>query len=339
MFFCTGKNIGLKYLRLFPGGKLVLLMCKNCGCSFLIIVFCFSYSGWAVGPSGGVVEPDLVERMKLGGLADGHFSYGPSFLDLPREPFSDERHSFGDGQLHSCEPYLEMERKFFSDNAEIMRENYFDVGLLLGEDPVEDVAVEEAINIDDLVPVRSAEEIQWQIDAANHIASMEIVRFAPADSDSESGGTMERVTVPVVVEAVGETVDAGEAAGFAGVCADNASVLVAAAGGDDVGETVEGGDRVGETVEGVDRVGETVEGGDHVGETAEGGDHVGEAAGGWDEALSGPGPSGGDASMDDFLPRPRPWFFSFLTSSDAAGDEVTVFFLFLIWRSVLLLNC
>jgi hypothetical protein len=110
---------------------------------------------------------------------------------------------------------------------------------------------------------------------------------------------MMRVTAPVVVEAVGETVDAGEATGSAGVCADNASALVAADGGDDVGEAVEGGD------------------------------HVGEAADGWDEALSGPGPSGGDASMDDFLPRPRPWFFSFLTSSDAAGDEVifSIFFL------------
>jgi hypothetical protein len=26
--------------------------------------------------------------------------------------------------------------------------------------------------------------------------------------------------------------------------------------------------------------------------------------------------------MDDFLPRPRPWFFSFLTTSGAASDEV-----------------
>ena len=50
--------------------KLWLLISNN-------FSFCFSYSGWAVGPSGGVVEPDLVERMKLGGLADGHFSYGP----------------------------------------------------------------------------------------------------------------------------------------------------------------------------------------------------------------------------------------------------------------------
>ena len=238
------------------------------------------------------MEPDLVERMKLGGLADGHFSYGPFFLDRPREPFSDERHSFGDGQLHSCEPYLEMERKFFSDNAEIMRENYFDVGLLLGEDPVEDVAVEEAINLDDLVPIRSAEEIQWQIDAANYIAGMEIERIAPADSDCENEGTMERMTAPVVVEAVGETVGAGGATGSADICAGNASVLVAAAGSDDVGEVVGGSD------------------------------HLGEAADGRDEALSGPGPSGGGASMDDFLPRPRPWFFSFLTTSGAASDEV-----------------
>jgi hypothetical protein len=80
-------------------------------------------------------------------------------------------------------------------------------------------------------------------------------------------------------------------------------------------------------------------GGDDVGEAVGGSDHVREAADGRDEALSGPGPSGGDASMDDFLPRPRPWFFSFLTSSDAAGDEVIVYFLFFTWRSILLLNC
>ncbi len=184
------------------------------------------------------MEPDLVTRMMLGGLSDGHFSYGPSFPGLLREPFSNERHLFGDSQLHTCEPYLEMERKFFSDNVEIMRENYFDVDLLLGEDPVEDLAVEEAINYDDLVPVRSAEEILWQITAANDIANMEIVRLAPADSDSENEGTMERVTAPVVVKAVGESVDASEATGSAGICADNAFALVAAAVGDNVGEAV-----------------------------------------------------------------------------------------------------
>ncbi len=232
------------------------------------------------------MEPDLVTRMRLGGLSDGHFSYGPSFPGLLREPFSNERHSFGDSQLHTCEPYLEMERKFFSDNAEIMRENYFDVGLLLGEDPVEDLAVEEAINYDDLVPVRSVEEILWQFATANDIANVDIVRLAPADSDSENEGIMERVTAPVVVEAVAESVDAGEATGFLGLGANNATALEAAAGGDDVGEAVDGRG----------------------------------------EALSGPGPSGGSASMDDFLPRPRPWFLPFLTSSDAAGDEVILLF-------------
>jgi hypothetical protein len=151
---------------------------------------------------------------------------------------------------------------------------------------VEDLAVEEAINYDDLVPVRSAEEILWQVAAANGIANVEIVRLAPADSDSENEGTMERVTAPVVVEAVGESVDAGEATGSVGIGANNASALVAAAGGDNVGEAVDGRD----------------------------------------ETLPGPGPFGGDASMDDFLPRPRPWFLPFLTSSDAAGDEVILLY-------------
>jgi hypothetical protein len=162
------------------------------------------------------------------------------------------------------------------------------------------LAVEEAINYDDLVPVRSAEEILFQVAAANDIANVEIVRLAPVDSDSENEGTMERVTAPVVVEAVGESVDATEATGSAGVCADNAYAIVAAAGGDDVEGAVEGSD------------------------------YAGEAADGRGEALSGPGPSGGDASMDDFLPRLRPWFFSFLTSSDAVGDEVILYFLFAI---------
>jgi hypothetical protein len=80
-------------------------------------------------------------------------------------------------------------------------------------------------------------------------------------------------------------------------------------------------------------------GGDVVGEVDGRSDHVGEAADGRDEVLSGPGPSGEDASMDNFLPRPRPWFFSFLTSSDAASDEVIGYFLYFTWRSILLLNC
>jgi hypothetical protein len=234
------------------------------------------------------VEPDLVMRMRLGGSSDGHFSYGPSFPGLSREPFSNERHLFSDSRLHTCGPYLEMEKKFFGDNAAIVREFYFDADLLLGEDPVEDLAVEEAVNYEDLVPVLSAEEILWQLAAVNDISNVEIVRLAPVNSDSENEETMERVTSPVVVEVVGELMDAGEATGSADIGVNNAPALVAAAGGDNVGEAVEGSDYVGET--------------------------------------SDPGPSGGSVSMDDFLPRPRPGPVPFLTSSDAAGDEVICIF-------------
>ena len=141
------------------------------------------------------MEPDLVERMKLGGLADGHFSYGPFFLDLPREPFSNERHLFSDSQLHCCVPYLELEKKFFDDNAAIVRENYFDVGLLLGVDPAENLAVEEVVDYDDLVPAISVEEILWQVAAVDHIASI------------ENEETKERVTSSVVVGVVSEVAD------------------------------------------------------------------------------------------------------------------------------------
>ena len=231
-------------------------------------------------------------RMRLGGSSDGHFSYGPSFPGVFREPFSNERYVFSDSQLHSCGPYLEMEKKFFNDNAAIVRENYFDADLLAGGDPDEDLAVEEAVNYDDLVPVLSAEEILWQLAAVNDISNVEIVRLAPVNSDSENEETTGRVTSPVVVEASGELMDAGEATGSADIGVNNASGLVAAAGGDNVGEAVERGDYVGDTAEG-------------------------RAV-----ALSDPGPSGGSVSMDDFLPRLRPGPVPFPTFSDAAGDEV-----------------
>jgi hypothetical protein len=176
------------------------------------------------------------------------------------------------------------------------REFYFDADLLLGVDPVEDLAVEEAVNYEDLVPVLPAEEILWQLAAVNDILNVEIVRLAPVNSDSENEETMERVTSPVVVEAAGELMDAGEATGSADIGVNNAPGLVAAAGGDNVGEAVEGGD--------------------HVGETAEG----------RAEAPSDPGPSGGSVTMDDFLLRPRPGPVPFLTFSDAAGDEVIFVF-------------
>ena len=141
------------------------------------------------------MEPDLVERMKSGGLSDGHFAYGPFFPCVSREPFSNERHFFSDSQLHCCRPYLELEKKFFDDNAAIVRENYFDADLLLGVDPAEDLAVEEVVDYDDLVPAISVEEVAWQVAAVDHIASVE---------DEE---TTERVTSPVVVEAVSGLAD------------------------------------------------------------------------------------------------------------------------------------
>jgi hypothetical protein len=249
--------------------------------------FCFSNSGWAVGPSGGIVEPDLVTRMRLDESSDGHFSYGPS-LGLFREPFSNERYLFSDSQFHTCGPYLEMEKKFFSDNAAIVREVYFDADLLLGVDPEEDLTVEEAVNYEDLVPEVPAEQIQWQHAAVNDILNMEIVRVTPVNSDSEDEETMERVTSPVVVEAVGDLADGSEATGSADIGVNDPPNSVIAAEGVYVEEIVEG------------RA----------------------------EAPSDPGPFSEDVTMDDFLPRPRRGSVLFLSFSEAADDEVILYFLF-----------
>jgi hypothetical protein len=136
--------------------------------------------------------------------------------------------------------------------------------------------------------VLPAEEIAWQHAAANDILNMEIVRVTPVNSDSEDEETMERVTSPVVVEAVGDLVDGSEATGSADIGVNDAPDLVTAAEGDYVEETVEG------------RA----------------------------EAPSDPGPFSEDVSMDDFLPRPRRGSVLFLTFSDAAGDEVILYFPF-----------
>ncbi len=252
-------------------------------------ISCFSNSGWAVGPSGGIVEPDLVTRMRLDESADGHLSYGPS-LSLFREPFANERYLFGDSQYHNCRPYLDMEKEFFSNNAAIVREVYFDTDILLGADSDEDVGVEEAVNAEDLVPVLSAEEIEWQHAAANDIMNMVIVRVTPVNSDSEDEETMERVTSPVVVEAVGDFADAREAIDSADNGVDIPPNLVTAAEGDCEEETVEGRAKV----------------------------------------PSDSGPFSQDVTMDDFLPRPRRGSVLFLAFSDAAGDEVSFIFLFVI---------
>jgi hypothetical protein len=225
--------------------------------------------------------------MRLDEASDGNFSYGPS-LSLEREPFINERYLFSDSQYHTCGPYLEMEKKFFSDNAAIVREVFFDTNDLLGVDSEEDLNVEEAVNYEDLVPVLSAEEIQWQHAAANDILNMEIVRVSPVNWDSEDEETMERVTPPMVVEAVGDLAGASEAIGSADNGVNNQPSLVIAAEADYVERTAEG------------RV----------------------------ELPSDPGPFSEDVSMDDFLPRPRRGSVLFLAFSDAAGDEVSLYFLF-----------
>jgi hypothetical protein len=48
------------------------------------------------------------------------------------------------------------------------------------------------------------------------------------------------------------------------------------------------------------------------------------------EVPSDPGPFSEDVTMDDFLPRPRRGSVLFLAFSDAAGDEVSFIFLFVI---------
>jgi hypothetical protein len=119
---------------------------------------------------------------------------------------------------------------------------------------------------------------------------MEIVRVTPVNSDSEDEETMERVTSPVVVEAVSDLTDTNEATGSADNVMNNPPNLVTAAEGDYVEEAVEG------------RA----------------------------EVPSDPGPFSEDVTMDEFLPRPRRGSVLFLAFSDAAGDEVSFIFLFVI---------
>ena len=213
--------------------------------------------------------------MRLDESADGHLSYGPS-LSLFREPFANERYLFGDSQYHNCRPYLDMEKEFFSNNAAIVREVYFDTDILLGADSDEDVGVEEAVNAEDLVPVLSAEEIEWQHAAANDIMNMVIVRVTPVNSDSEDEETMERVASPVVVEAVSDVADTNEATGSADNVVNNSPNLV----------------------------------------IAEEGDYVEEAVEGRADVPSAPGPFSEDVTMDDFLPRPTRGSVVFLAFSD-----------------------
>jgi hypothetical protein len=171
--------------------------------------FCFSCSGWGIGPCGGVVELDLVAKMRSDEGSGDNFFYGPSVMVPYWEPFANERYLFGDSQYHVCGRYADLEKKFFSENEEIMREVFFDTNNLLGGDADEDVDEDVPVNYHDLVPEILSEEDQLRRDRVREISEMDIVRLSPFKSDGEDGGTMERMTSPVVVETVNDLADAG----------------------------------------------------------------------------------------------------------------------------------
>jgi hypothetical protein len=225
--------------------------------------------------------------MRLDEGSDGNFLYGPS-LSLDREPFVNERYLFGDSQYHNCGPYLDMEKKFFSENAAIVREVFFDTNDLLGVDSEEDPDVEGAVDYEDLVPEILSEENQRRHAAVKEILDMKIVRVSPVNWDSEDEETMERVTSPMVVEAVSDLTVTSVATGSADNGVNNQPSLVIDAKVDCVEKIVEG------------RAG----------------------------LPSDPGPFSEDVSMDDFMPRPRRGSVLFLAFSDAAGDEVSLYFSF-----------
>ncbi len=225
--------------------------------------------------------------MRLDEGSDGNFSYGPS-LSIDREPFVNERYLFSDGQYHNCKPYLDMEKEFFSENAAIVREVFFDTNSLLGVDSEEDLDVEEAVNYEDLVSEIFSEENQLRHAAVREILNTKIVRLSPVNSESEDEETMERVSSPMVVETVSDLTDTSVAAGSADNGVNNQLSLVIAAKAACVEKIVKGRAKL----------------------------------------PSDPGPFSEDVSMDDFMPRPRRGSVLFLAFSDAAGDEVSLYFPF-----------
>jgi hypothetical protein len=196
--------------------------------------------------------------------------------------------SFMDGQYHNCKPYLDMEKEFFSENAAIVREVFFDTNNLLGVDSEEDLDVEEAVNYEDLIPEILSEENQLRHAAVREILNTKIVRLSPVNSESEDEETMERVSSPMVVETVSDLTDTSVAAGSADNGVNSQLSLVIAAKAACVEKIVKGRAKL----------------------------------------PSDPGPFSEDVSMDDFMPRPRRGSVLFLAFSDSAGDEVSLYFLF-----------
>jgi hypothetical protein len=218
-----------------------------------------------------------------------NFFYGPSIMVPYREPFANKRYSFGDSQYHACGKYADLEKKFFGENEEIMREIFFDTNNLLGVDSDEDMASADVpVNYYDFVPEMFSEEGQLRRDCVKEILEMDIVRLSPCKSDGEDGGTPERMASPVVVETISDLADAGVAtcSTDSGVNSQYCSKIAAKP------------DRVEKIV--TVRV----------------------------ELPSVPGPFSEDVSIDDFMPRTRRGPILFLTFREPAGGEVSVYFCF-----------
>jgi hypothetical protein len=250
--------------------------------------FCFSCSGCGIGPCGGVVEPDLVAKMRSDEGSGDNFFYGPSVIVPYREPFASERYFFGDSQYHACGRYADLEKKFFSENEAIMREIFFDTNNLLGVDSDEVVDEDVPVNYYDLVPEILSEEDQLRRDRVREISEMDIVRLSPCKSEGEDGGTMERMASPVVVETISDLADAGVA-----TCSTDSRV-----NNQYFSKIAEKPDRVEKII--TVRV----------------------------ELPSVPGPFSEDVSMDDFMPRTRRGPVLFLTFRELGSGEVSVFFNF-----------
>ena len=217
-----------------------------------------------------------------------NFFYGPSVMAPYREPFVNERYLFGDSQYHACGKYADMEKKFLGENEEIMREIFFDTNNLLGVDSDDDVDEVVPVNYHDLVPEVLSEEGQLRRDRVKEILETKIVRLSPVNSDGEDGGTMERVASPMVVETVGDLVDASVATCSTDIGVNNQICAKIAAKFDCVEKIVTGRAKL----------------------------------------LSDPGPFSEDVSMDDFTPRIRRGSVLFLTFCEPADGEVSLYFPF-----------
>ncbi len=263
--------------------------------SFLVMLFdlyyfyfCFSCSGWGIGPCGGVVEPDLVAKMRSDEGSGDNFFFSPSVMVPYREPFANERYLFGDSQYHACGKYVDLEKKFFSENEEIMREIFFDTNNLLGVDSDEDVDEDVPVNYTDFVPESLSEDDQLRRDRVKEVSEMDIVRLSPCKSEGEDGGTMERMASPVVVATVNDLADAGVA-----TCSTDSGVS-----------------------------------NQYCSKIAAEPDHMEKIVTVSVELPSVPGPFSEDVDMDDFVPRTRRGPVLFLTFREPGSGEVSLCFNF-----------